>query len=152
MTAEGAPRDGGSRKAAWGAALLVVFAATWGIWSIGPLDDDEGLYAEIARAKAFASWRTGVPMDALVQSMPYMLQANEDESDTLFSGSAVLFGITVGASGVQSYFDELAAYMVTAACRALCIQIMQEKFLPEGEKDRCFLWERTLDSEDNGDR
>lgn len=102
-------------------------------------------YDEIARAKAFASWRTGLPMDVLSHSMPYLLKADEDQSDTMFGGSATLLGIVVGVSGVQPWFDEMVAYMVAAACRALSIQIMQEKYLTDGE--RCFLWERKLDSQ-----
>ena len=100
-------------------------------------------YAVIARAKAIESWRTGLPTHALRETMPYMLVASENGSDTLYWGSAVLHGMVVGASGVQSWFDEWVSYMVAAACRALCIGVMQEELLKDDRRD--FLWQRELD-------
>ncbi len=100
-------------------------------------------YGEIARAKAIESWRTGFPTHVIRETMPYLLYANDDYSDTVYWGSAVLQGLTVGVSGVQSWFDEWVAYMVAAACRALCIEAMQ-KLLKD--KNRDFVWQPELDS------
>lgn len=113
--------------------------------TIGNPDGWEKPYGQIARAKAITSWRTGLPTRDVVQTMPYLLTANEDWSDSVYPGSAVLFGIAVGASGVQSWYDEFVSYMVAAACRALCIELMQTKYIPEGERDRCFIWQRDID-------
>ncbi|OHA20740.1 MAG: hypothetical protein A2849_01650 [Candidatus Taylorbacteria bacterium RIFCSPHIGHO2_01_FULL_51_15] len=109
-------------------------------------DDYEG----IAQAKAIASWRTGLPTHVLRETMPYLLQADEDHADTPFWGSAVLHGVVVAASGVQSWFDEWVAYMVAAACRALCIGVMQEEILKDDRRD--YIWERELDGDDSDGR
>ena len=68
--------------------------------SIGTPEKWQKPYGEIARAKAIASWRTGLPTRDLVQTMPYLLVANEDRSDSVYPGSAVLFGIANGSSRV----------------------------------------------------
>lgn len=95
-------------------------------------------YKAIARAKAIASWRTGLPTHVVVQTMPYLLQANEDYSDTPYYGSVNLLGMPVGASGVEAWNDEMISYWIAAACRAVCIGKMQTKILTAG-KD--LLWQ-----------
>jgi len=79
-------------------------------------------YNDFARAKPFASWRTGLPTSVICQTMPYLLK----EGDTLYHGSAVLDGIVVGTSGVQEWFDEWVSYLVATTCRALCIGTMKQ--------------------------
>ncbi len=93
-------------------------------------------YKDFARAKAFASWRTGLPTGVIRQVMPYLLK----EKDTLYYGSAVLDGIVVGTSGVQEWFDEWVSYLVAATCRALCIEAMQGML--ENDPHSSFFWER----------
>ena len=93
-------------------------------------------YNDFARAKAFASWRTGLPTSTIRQTMPYLLK----EIDTLYYGSAVLDGIVVGTSGVQEWFDEWVSYLVAATCRALCIEAMQG--ILENDTHSSFFWER----------
>ena len=100
-------------------------------------------YAAIDRAKAIASWRTSLPTHVLRETMPYLLVASENGSDTPYYGSAVLHGMVVAASGVQPWFDEWISYMVAAACRAICIGVMQEEILKNDKRD--FMWQRDLD-------
>jgi hypothetical protein len=104
-------------------------------------------YDEIARAKAIESWRYDLPTHVIRETMPYLLQANEDRSDTMYWGSAYLLGLVVAGSGVQPCYDEWSGYMVAAGCRALCIEKMQ-KMLENKERD--FVWQRELDGH-NGD-
>ena len=111
--------------------------------SIGDPATWERDYNLIARAKAIASWRTGLPTHVLRETMPYMLVASESASDTPYWGSAVLHGMVVAASGVQSWFDEWVSYMVAAACRAICIGVMQEEILKNDRRD--FMWQSDLD-------
>ncbi len=86
-------------------------------------------YAKFAQAKAIISWRTGLPTHLVRETMPYLLKASGSWSDTPYWGSAVLHGIVVAASGAQSWYDEWVSYMVAAACRALCIDAMQEEVI-----------------------
>ncbi len=107
-----------------------------------PRDQWSGNYDDFARSKGIISWRTGLPTHLVREMRPYLLQANDDTSDTIFWGSVVLDGLTVAGSGVQSYGDEWASNLVAATCRMLCIAKMQT--LAE-EKKRSRIFEPWLD-------
>lgn len=102
---------------------------------------------EIARAKAFESWRTGLSTHEIVEARPYLLQADDGHADTVYYGSVVLEGIAVGVSGGDPHVDEMLAHMIAAACRALCIEAMQKLKV---ERGRNFVWERKLDGQSDG--
>ena len=98
--------------------------------SFGRKADWDHDYDEIARSKAFISWRTGLPTHVVQQTMRYLVS----DGDTKFFGSAVLHGLVVAASGVQPWFDEWVSYMVAATCRALCIDVMQKEVIPSNRE------------------
>lgn len=87
----------------------------------------ERSYDKFARAKAFISWRTGLSSHAVRELRPYLLVPD----DVKFGGSTVHEGIVVGASGVESWYDEMFAAWIAAACRAITIHRMQTKILPD---------------------
>jgi hypothetical protein len=71
---------------------------------------------KIARSKAQIHFRTGLPSAVIQARQPHALLIG----DTIWGGSVSHEGIIVGASGVQSYFDESIATMVAAILWGLC--------------------------------
>lgn len=83
--------------------------------SFGERAEWEHPYHLHARSKALVSWRTGLPSRLVRKCMPQL----SHYGDTAFWGSVALDGIIVGASGVQSEYDEAVAMSVAAWLRAL---------------------------------
>ena len=89
--------------------------------SIGEPAKWERDYAAIARAKTLLSWKCGLSSQEIVERYPYLLQ----DSDVAYWGSVVRGGLVIGASGVQSYFDQWACGLVADSCQALSIERMK---------------------------
>ncbi len=68
-------------------------------------------YRKIALSKAEISVRTGLPTSRVAPQ--YLLDA-----ETLYWGSAVIDGIVVACSGVESFYDEMFSYWVASAIQA----------------------------------
>ena len=79
-------------------------------------------FAVFARAKAFASFRHGLPSDELVTRFPYLLEPGM----TKYGGSCVdpVGGLTVAFSGAAPHHDRLIGETVLAALRAECAVTM----------------------------
>jgi len=88
-------------------------------------EDQIDTYTRIARLKAYLSWRTGRTTSE-VQSLPHLYQIG----DTTYNGSAILKGLVVGTSGVQSHFDEAISYMVAAFCSGICLDNIAKGIAP----------------------
>jgi len=76
-------------------------------------------YDDIARSKAYMTWRSGVPSRTIQTDEPWLYA----EGDTRYVGSVVLGrtgSLVVAASGVEDYFDEMFSLMVAAAIQGLC--------------------------------
>lgn len=83
-------------------------------------------FATIARKKAEVAWRTGMSSHVVQQYSHLYVKG-----DSPFAGGVVHHGIVVGVSGVRSYFDEYFAFVVAAACAALCKKSMLEQLKGE---------------------
>lgn len=70
-------------------------------------------YRGIALSKAELSVRTGLPNSKMMPQ--YLL-----DRDTVNSGSVVLDGIVVAASGDHGYFDEMFSFWLASTIQALC--------------------------------
>ena len=93
---------------------------------IGYARDWDGPYDKVARAKAYASWKTGLPAQLIQQWAPYLYE----EGWTKWGGSDVgNGGLVVAFSGVEAYFDQMFAEMMLAAIKAVCLH---ELFKPDG--------------------
>lgn len=87
-------------------------------------------YRDIARAKAKATWRTGVPTRIIRECMPHLLA----QGDTRYGGSVNLDGLIVAASGVQPWYDEAMSGIAANLLKAAVIEHMQTVIMP-GDKD-----------------
>jgi hypothetical protein len=100
---------------------LVLFDCGWDL----PKNWDHP-YDAVARAKAFASWKTGLPAHRIQQEAPYLYE----EGWTKYGGSAVgEGGLVVAFSGVEEYFDQMFSEMMVAAIKGVCLHKMHG---PEG--------------------
>ncbi len=92
---------------------VVLYKRTW----IGgrPL---ENVYEEVAIAKAFASWMTGLPAQRIQQEFPHLFRPGW----TKWGGSATDgHGGVVAFSGIKWHMDQLISEMVLAATKAVCL-------------------------------
>lgn len=112
--------------------------------TFGDRNDWDANYAEIARTKAFESWKTGLSTHVITELRPYLLGID----DTYYWGSVVLEGVVVAASGLKPWYDEFVSYMVAAALRAIAIDNFQ-KALKSGND---FLGEEQDKEDGTGDR
>lgn len=81
----------------------------------GEVEDER--YSDIAMAKAYVSYRTGLPSSRVQQEYPYLYE----EGDTKWGGSTVApGGLIVAFSGVQAVYDEMISEWMASAIRALC--------------------------------
>lgn len=87
---------------------------------------DLGKYTEIARAKAFTSYLTGLPSHLVQQQFPSLYVPGM----TKWGGSAVAgighIRLITAFSGVQWYFDQMISEMMISAIQALCHEQMRE--------------------------
>lgn len=98
---------------------LVLWSYQWGNPS-----EWEFPFTEIAKSKAYISWKTGQPAHRVQMDYPYLYQ----KGWTKFGGSYVdAGGLVVAFSGVQWFFDRAISEIVAAFIRALCMQQMHEK-------------------------
>lgn len=74
-------------------------------------------YAHYARAKARLAWREGLTTSALVDDAPARLR----EGDLVVPGAVCRYGLVVGASGAQPWYD--------AACAAMTIELVRAHLL-----------------------
>lgn len=88
-------------------------------------------YGELALRKAQLSHREKKNTATVVFQEPHLLR----QGDPIYQGGVFFHGIAVGASGVQSYFDEMVASMVAAAIRGLCAHELAQR----PESDGAFL-------------
>ncbi len=96
-------------------------------YSFGLTEAWTARYDEIASAKAYASWKTGLPAQLIQQVAPYLYE----EGWTKWGGSAVgEGGLVVAFSGVEAYFDQMFSEMMLAAIKAVCLHEMFKK--PDG--------------------
>ncbi|HEV8601328.1 MAG TPA: hypothetical protein VGQ87_01880 [Patescibacteria group bacterium] len=72
-------------------------------------------YQLLAKDKAMLSNRTGLSTREIVTSKPALLH----EGAVLYGGGVHMDGISVGASGVEWYYDEMFATMLASVIRAL---------------------------------
>jgi hypothetical protein len=89
----------------------------------------ENPYDRIARAKARATWRTGLSTRVIRECMPHML----DVGDTRYGGSVILDGIIVAGSGVQPWYDEMFSGIGANVLRGLANDYMQTVIIPGGK-------------------
>lgn len=94
-------------------------------------------YDQIAREKAWATWRTGLPTRIIRECMPHLLIGG----NTKYGGSVNVDGIIVAASGVQPWNDEGLSGVAAMILRGRCNEVMQSQVIP-GEND--FLGERRV--------
>jgi hypothetical protein len=101
--------------------------------SVGPdVEWDQNRLAvcvEIARSKAQIHFRTGKPSAEIQARRPTGLVVG----DTIYGGSAAHEGVIVGASGVQSFYDETIAAIVAAILWGLCMEA-HAAFMKQAEK------------------
>jgi hypothetical protein len=100
---------------------------TCGVWAenggilyeraIGERAQWQSPYDQIARSKAYMSWRTGLSTREIQFQHPELLIPG----DTCYYGSAVepVSRWVIGVSGVEPYFDEAFAKCILAMCQAL---------------------------------
>jgi hypothetical protein len=79
-------------------------------------------YDEIARQKAFVTWRTGLSSRTVKENAPWLYIGG----DTRYIGSLVENGLIVAASGFEENEDELVCRLVLTACQHLCLAAMSE--------------------------
>lgn len=92
--------------------------------SLGERAHWSGPFDQVARAKAYASWKTGLPTRLINQAAPYLYQFNW----TKWPGSAVgLGGFVVAFSGDRDYYDEMYSEMMLAAVKAVCMDSMHNR-------------------------
>ena len=90
----------------------------------------ERRYDLIARQKAQATWRTGLPTRVIRECMPHLLEVG----NTRYGGSVNVDGIIVACSGVQPWFDEMFAGIAAMILRGLANDHMQTVIIP-GDED-----------------
>lgn len=73
-------------------------------------------YTTIAEAKAYVSWRTGLPSRVVQQQAPHLFVPGM----TKWGGSVVRDGLVVAFGGVQAVFDEMISGWMADAIIALC--------------------------------
>jgi len=78
-------------------------------------------YEEIATAKTLETHREKIST-AEILIRPHLLR----HGDTVFWGSAYLYGLSVGASGDEPYNDELVSHVVAATGLMLCKKKFEE--------------------------
>ena len=88
-------------------------------------DNWEYPYQEIARHKAYLSWKYQMPTQILQTRAPHILCTG----DTIYYGSYYADLLSVAASGVEPYFDQMFATWTGEACRGLCIHAVQSRQL-----------------------
>lgn len=81
-------------------------------------DEDADDHADLARAKAHVSWRTGLDSHVVQESKPHLLSVG----NTVLWGSVVVDGIVVAVSGADPWFDEAFAGAIAMTLRALAKQ------------------------------
>ena len=115
------------------ADALKVFDAS--IIFVGFVGDNETpKYTDIARSKAFVTWKTGLPSSLVQQQYPYLYT----EGDTIWGGSTIdAGGLIVAFSGVQQVHDEAISETMAALVRSICRDKMT---MDEGVLDS---WART---------
>lgn len=105
---------------------------------IGNPEEWEHPYAEVALAKAYASFKYRLPADVIVDQAPKLLEPGM----TKYGGSAVcpISGLVVAFSGVQAHFDKQISESMLGAIKALCQGRMHEiaanpdvRFMPSQE-------------------
>jgi len=74
-------------------------------------------YAHYARAKARLAWREGLTTAALIEEAPARLR----EGDLVVPGAVCRYGLVVGASGAQPWYD--------AACAAMTVELVRAHLL-----------------------
>lgn len=75
-------------------------------------------YTAVARAKAWASWKTGLSSLDIRQQAPYLYE----HGMTKWGGSIVLpGGLVIAFSGFEEYFDQMICEMMGAAIKGLCL-------------------------------
>lgn len=90
-------------------------------------DEWDHTYDELARGKAQATWTAGgKSTDYLQRLAPHLYT----DGDVKWSGSVVLDGLIVAASGVQPWFDQAFAGCVASLCIGLCVGNMTTVVLP----------------------
>jgi len=83
----------------------------------------DGPYKDVARSKAFISWKTGLPSHRVQQEAPYLYEPGM----TKWGGSAVApGGLVVAFSGVEWFFDQMISEIMVAAIKATCLSDMRE--------------------------
>jgi hypothetical protein len=90
---------------------------------MGERERDGHNFYELARKKAYLSWRYAMPLPHLQFQCPYLL----GEEDTMNVGSASRDGLAVGVSGVQSHYCQMIAEWVLEALRGLAIDDAEKK-------------------------
>jgi len=100
-----------------------------GIFGTVPPSEWERDYAGIANAKASTAYQTHLDTGVGVFLEPHMLH----KGHARYQGGVIFHGIAVGVSGIQSYLDEMVAYMIAAACRGLCQRKMVEEVQKGGD-------------------
>ncbi len=83
----------------------------------GDHEDWEHDFDKHALAKAYASWKTGLPSIRIQQELPYLFEKGMSK----YGGSAVGPGnLIVAFSGVEQWFDEMTAEMMVPAIKGVC--------------------------------
>jgi len=93
------------------------------IWekSLGRQAEWEHPYLFIARAKAYATWRTSRSTPEMVRLAPQLLE----HGDTIYDGSVYLNGVIAAASGQKSHFDFWIASAMATLSQQLCVDEME---------------------------
>lgn len=73
-------------------------------------------YSEIAGAKAFVSWETGLPSRVVQQEAPHLYE----DGMTKWGGAVIEHKLVVAFSGVEAVFDEAIAWMVLSWILGIC--------------------------------
>ena len=94
--------------------------------SFGNKAEWEYPYDLIARSKTELSWLYGMTTQRIQTEAPHLLR----DGDTIYFGSAVGFGLTVGVSGVKAYHDQMIAEWILSACRAIVLEKVAKGELP----------------------
>lgn len=106
----------------------------------GSPEEWEHPFAEVALAKAYASFKYRLPADVIVDQAPELLEPGM----TKYGGSAVcpISGLVVAFSGVQAHFDKQISQALLNALKALCKGRMLEiaadpdvRFMPSPDEE-----------------
>jgi len=87
-------------------------------------------YAAIARRKAAATWRTGMPTRVIRECAPHLLAL----ADTRYGGSDINMGLISACSGVEPWRDAQIAGMLNCAIIGNANHKMQNEIIP-GDND-----------------